>query len=178
MSHRYCWKGFRHLPLRLVPPRRGHIPHIPGAMLHGLRPRLWSCSCGRVWAAAQAAAPACAGSPGWGKAQHPLQRAAGLRGRWARSLVVLVSQAVGGSWVQGRDRLLCSPAHGVAARPERSLLHRVPNDFCAELPWYSLSISVFDLLRFCRMADSHHQDTVRLACGPLLGGESLSVSPA
>lgn len=112
--------------------------------------------------------------PGLG---HPLQRAAGLRRRWARSLVVLVSQAVGGSWVQGRDRLLCSSSHSVAARPERSLLHYVPNDFCAELPWYSLSISVSDL-RFCRMADSHHQDTVQMACGPLLGGESLSVSPA
>ena len=47
-------------------------------MLRGPRPRLWSCSCGWVWAAEQAAALGWAGSPGWGKAQHLLQRAAGL----------------------------------------------------------------------------------------------------
>lgn len=49
---------------------------------------------------------------------------------------------------------------------DQSLLRYVPNDFCAELPWYSLSISVFDLLHFCRITDSHHQDTVRMACAP------------
>lgn len=79
--------------------------------------------------------------------------------------------------MQGRDRLPCSPAHGVAARPAWSLLHYVPNDFCAELAWYSLSISIFDLLHFCRIAGCHHQDTVRMACALLPGGESLGVSP-
>lgn len=76
---------------------------------------------------------------------------------------------------QGRDRLLCSP---FAARPERSLLPYVPSDFCVELPWCSLSVSIFDLLHFCRASDSHHQDMARMAYAPLPGGEHHGVSPA
>lgn len=72
----------------------------------------------------------------------------------------------------------CSALQPTALLQDQSLLRYVPNDFCAELPWYSLSISVFDLLHFCCITDSHHQDTVRMACAPLPGGESLGVSPA
>lgn len=54
-----------------------------------------------------------------------------------------------------------APAAHAAARPERSSLHYLPNDFCAELPCCSLSISFFNLLHFCCVADSPHQDKAR-----------------